>query len=105
MSNNIYKKLLEALNRLPTKELLAGEICDDQGRFCAVGAMIQVGGGFPPSVPDDAVHNCIASAAEYLQVDQNPLCDIQVENDTFGGDNGQRWHHMRAWALNLVSPD
>lgn len=95
--------LVAALDALPEKVLIAGDLVNDNGDYCALGAVgakrgIAVG-ELDPEDPE--------SMADAFDVTQQLAREIAYENDEGGryDETPQaRWIRIRAWALSHIQP-
>lgn len=91
--------LLEALDSMPEKVLIAGELEKD-GEVCAIGAlgrargieMAVIGPEEPEAVAEAfGIATCLAQEVVYEN-------DVYENDESYRGETpGQRWERMRAW--------
>lgn len=94
----LLRDLRDALDAMPEKRLIAGDLENPDGEVCALGALGMCRGldlsKIDPESPDQ-----VAAAFDIAE----PLArEIQYENDDFwysgaGGQDEQRWQYMRRW--------
>ena len=94
------RELRDALDAMPVKELIAGELVDD-GECCAIGCLAQARGIDVSGIdPEDAER--VAATFDIAE----PLArEVVYENDEFGewtpkgrvDDPARRWEYMRKW--------
>lgn len=93
----LLRDLLAALDAMPTKELIAHKMVDENGRVCALGCVAQKRGrlGEVEGADHDEIGmalniaECLAAEVEFVNDEQN----IGPETDS------QRWHRVRAWVV------
>jgi hypothetical protein len=96
------RELLAALDAVPTKELISGELIDDGGAVCAIGS-VGVARGMDMSEiesydPEAVAHAFGATYAltaeiEYMNDEANSFSTETPE---------QRWARMRAWVTQQI---
>jgi hypothetical protein len=97
------REMAAALDAMPTKELIRGELINEQGACCAIGAVCKARGTDVSQVDyydADSVANAVGIARAMA-------AEIEFENDDdFCGSretNADRWTRMRKWvASNLA---
>lgn len=95
------RDLIEALDALPEKRLISGELIQD-GEVCAIGAL-GVKRGVDMSVldPEDA-----STVGLVFNIAEQLAREVVWENDEAGPYHGetpkQRWIRMRSWAEALI---
>jgi hypothetical protein len=97
------RELLTALDAMPEKGLIAGDLERD-GEYCALGVL-----GAARGLPLDKIDpEDPPSVAEAFNIARALACEIVFENDEAGHyawTPGRRWWHMRCWvAGNLIPP-
>ncbi len=98
------RELGEALDAMPEKSLIAGELINDQGACCAIGAVFKSRaldvGGVDYDDPD--------SVAKTIGVARAMAAEIAFMNDEYGPrreEPAKRWERMRKWVdENLIKP-
>jgi hypothetical protein len=98
----LLREMAAALDAMPVRELVAGEIVRDEGHVCALGA-VALARGLDVSQLDptdgDEVGKTFGVASCLVR-------EIAYENDEGGNETpAQRWKRMRAWVEeNLTNP-
>lgn len=96
------RELVDALDAMPGKGLIAGELVDDDGDCCAIGAVCKSRGIDPSGVDYD----CTYAVSRLAGIARSMVAEISYENDEEMGSSEtpeSRWQRMRAWAVsNLV---
>lgn len=104
---HLLKKLRDALDAMPSKRLIAGNIKDDAGQVCALGAL-------DPNAPkydedwDDYDHP--RKLAKHFGIAPSLASEIVYMNDeandwrTPSETPEQRWTRMRAWVHGQIVP-
>lgn len=90
----LLRELLEALDAMPVKELIANELQAADGSYCALGVVGAKRGidlaAIDPDEPTD-----VAAA---FDIAQQLACEIAEINDmAYGCSPGTRWREVRAW--------
>lgn len=101
----LLRDLLEALDAMPVKRLIANELETAEGEVCALGAVGKARGldmsELDPEEPEDVaaefdIATCLAK-------------EIVYENDEAGPWRGetpeQRWTRVRAWVASKIAAD
>lgn len=96
--------LVAALDALPEKVLIAGELVSTDGAYCALGAVGKLRGVNMTSLdPYDS-----ESVADTFDIADQLAREIAYENDEAGPWRGetpeQRWSRVRAWAISQIQP-
>lgn len=89
-------ELITALEAMPVRELIAGEL-EDNGRVCALGAVGKQRGLNMVEV-DAYDHEAIASM---FNISHALACEVMFENDERHFEHrssSQRWEYMYQWA-------
>lgn len=98
---HLLKKLLAALDAMPTKRLIADDIKNEAGEVCALGALDPNAESYDDE--DLAKHFGVARALAAEIVYENdehfPYWTKQTETPE------QRWTRMRAWVAAQITPD
>lgn len=89
------RKMRDALDAMPEKRLIAGELVSEEGECCALGAVALAAGIDVTDIdPEDAerVAACFGIAEVLAR-------EISYENDEYGDsdDDEKRWRRMRNW--------
>lgn len=94
------RRLRDALDAMPVKRLIVGELVDDNGEVCALGAV-------DPAKDVDAYEP--EDVAEHFGIARALACEIVYQNDEsdwHGGETPeQRWVRMRAWVEKQIGPE
>jgi hypothetical protein len=97
------RELIAALDALPEKILIQGELVDDKGRCCAIGAVCKARGlNFPQIDYEDPY-----SVARVIGVARSMAAEIAYMNDEWESCSetpADRWSRMRRWAVNNLNP-
>lgn len=87
--------LRDALDALPQKRLVHGQLQTPDGDYCAIGCVgAKRGHDFSTFDPED----CNEALAGKLDVAECLVREIEYENDDFNGSDESRWEYMRRWA-------
>lgn len=101
---DFLKALLEALDAMPVKELIAGELEKD-GQVCALGALGKAR-GLDMSGLDPEDHGTVANA---LNISNALAREVAfVNDDDFGFqsmESGKRFEAMRKWVVENIKPE
>lgn len=96
------RELLVALDALPEKRLVAGDLSTPEGEVCALGAIGKARGlelpGFDPEEPEPL--------ANAFGIAYQLVAEIEFENDegTVGVETReQRWQRMRDWTAAQIA--
>lgn len=97
---HLLKKLRDALDAMPTKRLIAGNIKDDAGQVCALGALDPNAPKYDEDWGDDDEHP--RKLAKHFNVAPALASEIVYMNDeafSWKGDETPeaRWTRMRKW--------
>lgn len=96
-----FVALVEALDAMPEKRLIKDEIQDDDGCFCAFGALAQHK-GLDPSEIDPHEHHVMG---QLFNIAHQLAQEVMFENDEAGSYREtpeQRWSRMRQWAQSNI---
>lgn len=101
---HLLTKLRDALDAMPVKRLIAGDIKNSRGEVCALGAL-------DPNAPsyDDDEYGHRDKLAAHFKVAPALAAEIVYMNDeydwrTAGETPEQRWTRMRAWVQTQIVP-
>lgn len=107
------REMAAALDAMPTKELIADELVDDDGDCCALGAVCVSRGlnvsSIDPECPESVgaalgIAHQMAAEIEY----QNDECGERYERDKAGlwrlkqETPAERWQRMRQWVASKI---
>lgn len=95
----LLREMLEALDAMPVKELIAGELEKD-GQYCALGVIGKRKGKDMTTIdPYDAT-----GVATTFNIAPALACEIVYENDDGGWNEtpSQRWERMREWVSSHI---
>lgn len=97
----MLRELLVALDAMPDKELIRGDLVTEQGDCCAIGALL-VHRSFPSAHeidPEDSYH-----IAQVLDVAEPLVQEVEWVNDEgyHFVTNAERWAKMRAWVVSRL---
>lgn len=90
------RELINVLDAMPEKELIAEELVTEDGQVCAIGAVCKARGidvsGVDYGSPEDV--------ASKVGIARQMVAEIEYENDEGGWKetDEQRWQRMRRWA-------
>ena len=92
------RRLLAALDAMPTKRLITGVIKSSTGQVCALGAL-----------DPDAPYEDAEDLARHFGIARALAAEIVYENDEFplwrSETPEQRWERMRDWVAKQIGPD
>lgn len=105
---HLLKKLRDALDAMPTKRLIAGNIKDDAGQVCALGALDPNAPKYDEDDFDDFDHP--RKLAAHFGIAQALASEIVYMNDEAFDWKGSempeaRWTRMRAWVEEQIVPE
>ena len=98
-----FLDLVAALEAMPTKELISGDLIDADGRYCALGAVC-ASRGFEVSF---LLAASSVELSDLLEIAEDLVKEILWQNDE-GGDvihqdsPVERWQLMYDWAKSLI---
>ncbi len=98
---HLLKKLRDALDAMPVKRLVAGNIKDESGQVCALGALDPNAPKYDKDAYDDDEHQL--KLAKHFNVARALTSEIVYMNDeaydwrTPEETPEERWTRMRAW--------
>lgn len=97
---HLLRKLRDALDAMPSKRLIAGNIKDESGQVCALGALDSNAPKYDEDDLDDFYHP--RKLAEHFGIAQALASEIVYMNDEAFDWKGYetpeaRWTRMRAW--------
>lgn len=89
------KELADAMDAMPDKSLIAGDLIDDDGGCCAIGTVCK-SRGIDVSKIDYEDPEQVGAA---VGIAHQMASEIEFENDEGAWDETpeQRWHRMRKW--------
>ena len=99
----MFRELLAALDAMPEKRLVTGELVTDKGEVCALGCLGKARGvdmqGLNPEEPTEV--------AEAFDIAEQLACEVVYENDegAWGLEPEARWKYMRAWVERSIKAD
>lgn len=98
------RELLVALDALPTKELIAGKLIDQQGNCCAVGAVCKA-----RSIDVSKVcYDDPASVGRAVDIAKSMAAEIEfINDDDFAYSEetpAARWVRVRKWVTENINP-
>ena len=105
---HLLKKLLAALDAMPERRLIAGNIKDESGQVCALGALDANAPKYDADDYDDADHP--RKLAEHFKIAPALASEIVYMNDEYDSWSlrnetpEQRWTRMRAWVEQQIVP-
>ena len=95
------RELADALDAMPVKELIAGELIDEEGDCCAIGAVC-LARGMDASRIDYESPQYVAKA---VGIAWSMAAEIEHINDEWGPVNetpAQRWTRVRSWVWTQI---
>ncbi len=97
---SLLRDLRDALDSMPEKRLIAGELVESDGEVCVLGRLAQVR-GIDVSAIDIADRHQVANA---FGIAHAMFCEIVNENDegNWLETPEQRWHRMRRWVESSI---
>lgn len=100
-----FRDLIAALDALPAKRLIAGELETQEGDVCALGSLAKRKG--VELLPLDTED--YPKLGEAFNIAAPLAQEVMYENDEGGPWSGetpeQRWARVRAWAVGQLRPD
>jgi hypothetical protein len=98
----LLREMVAALDAMPVREL-AAEVFVNGDTMCAMGAVARAR-GVPAHALAQLDEHDPDSVGTLLGIPESLAREIAYENDeAIGGDESDRWHHMRSWAAaNIV---
>lgn len=107
-----FRDLITALDAMPEKRLIKGDIRDDSGCVCALGAL-GAARGFDLDTIDPYAYDELGAK---FNIAHQLAQEVMYENDegsTIHEVNGEwvretpelRWQRVRAWAVEQLTPD
>lgn len=102
---HLLRQLRDALDAMPVKRLIAGNIKDEAGQVCALGALDQNAPQYDDW--DDWGHR--DKLAEHFKIAPALAAEIVYMNDEYDWGTAnetpeQRWTRMRAWVEKQILP-
>jgi hypothetical protein len=100
-----FRALLDALDAMPEHKLTSGELENEEGAVCALGAL-RVAKGIP--LDDSVAESEWDSLGEVFGVAPMLCQEVMYENDE--GRRGketdeERWQRMRSWVADQLKPE
>jgi hypothetical protein len=104
---HLLKRLRDALDAMPVKRLIAGNIQDEAGQVCALGALDPNAPKYDEDEYDDYEHP--NKLAKHFKIAPALASEIVYMNDeayAWRGDETpeDRWTRMRAWVEKQILP-
>lgn len=105
---HLLRKLRDALDAMPSKRLIVGNIKDEAGQVCALGALDPTAPAYDADDYDDAEHP--RKLAQHFNIAPALASEIVYMNDEYNGwtlrseTPEQRWTRMRAWVEQQITP-
>lgn len=103
---HLLRRLREALDAMPTKRLITGNIKDHAGQVCALGALDPTAPAYNEDWGDDYDHP--RKLAKHFGIAPALASEIVYMNDEYNSwrlqdeTPEQRWTRMRAWVDALI---
>ena len=95
------RDLLVAMDAMPVKELIAGELVSEAGQFCALGVLGSARGlDMAQLDPYDDVR-----ISEAFGLSGAMVKEIEFQNDECASDPERRWNYMRAWVAGKIKTE
>ena len=95
------RELATALDALPDKWLIEEQLVDEEGDYCAIGAVCRARGIDTEGMDGDGME-CVA---ERLGVPWPLAAEIVNENDGFRETPAARWQRMRKWVERHITQE
>lgn len=92
-----FKALVEALDAMPEKRLIAGELQSDEGAVCALGCL-----GKARGLSLDVDYDDWDKLGEMFDIAPQLSQEVMFENDESYGTPEARWQKMRDWAASQI---
>ncbi len=107
---HLLKKLRAALDAMPVKRLIAGNIQDESGNVCALGALDPTAPKYNDDECDGEWDEHARKLSKHFNIAPALASEIVYMNDeAFQWRNDQtpeaRWKWMRAWVEEQIKPD
>lgn len=106
---HLLRKLRNALDAMPSKRLIAGNIKDKAGEVCALGALDSTAPEYDAEDYDDFDHP--RKLADHFNIAPALASEIVYMNDEYAEwllreeTPEQRWTRMRAWVNEQIMPE
>lgn len=106
---HLLRKLRDALDAMPSKRLIAGNIKDESGQVCALGALDPTAPKYDEEEYDDFDHPRKLGA--HFNIAPALASEIVYMNDEYNSWRSQeetpeaRWKRMRAWVATQITPE
>jgi hypothetical protein len=97
------RELINALDSLPEKKLIAGELMNEQGKCCAIGAVCKA----RQTDVTKTDYEDPDSVARLIGVARCMAAEIAYMNDEYATDKTpeDRWQRMRDWAVSHLQKE
>src|SRR5690348_16978662 len=99
-----FRDLLTALDAMPVKRLVAGELETDEGEVCALGSLAKAKGA---TLELDDTYDWDKLGATF-DIAYQLACEVMFVNDEAGPYRGetdeQRWARVRMWTARQIHP-
>lgn len=95
------REMADALDAMPEKVLIAGELINEDGECCAIGAVCKARGTDVSQIYYDDPNE----VAKSIGVARAMAAEIAYENDEQGGSSetpAQRWQRIRQWVASCL---
>ncbi len=108
---HLLKKLRDALDAMPVKQLIAGNIQDESGQVCALGALDPNAPKYDGEDWDGHWNGHAEKLAKHFKIAPALASEIVYMNDeydswrTHGETPKQRWTRMRAWVQEQIKAE
>lgn len=106
---HLLRRLRDALDAMPNKRLIVGNIKDEDGQVCALGALDPNAPKYDEDDLDDFDHP--RKLAKHFGIAPALASEIVYMNDEYGSwrlkeeTPEDRWVRMRAWVDKQIGPD
>lgn len=99
----LLTEMLAALDAMPDKSLVVGELQTPEGDVCALGALGKARGLDMATLDPEEPESVAAAFNIATQLAQ----EIVYQNDegSYNETPEQRWERMRKWVISAISPD
>ena len=95
--------LVKALDAISEKVLIAGDLIDNEGDVCALGA-VGVWRGLPVNDLDPEEPESIAEAFDIAEQLAREISYVNDEGGRWDETPRTRWERVRAWAIRHIQP-
>ena len=95
------REMAEAMDGMPVKVLIHGELVDDDGGCCAIGSVCLARGMETDSID----YNCPHSVGRAMGIATSMAAEIEYMNDEWieTESTERRWERMRRWVQQNIS--